>query len=492
MLISSIYANAYDIEQGGLYFSYINEGKDLQFDSCKAGTVALVIPDEVTYHDRIRKVTAIGSKACRGDSSIVAVAIPNSVLKIGDNAFVRTAITSLIIPGSVESIGTFAFAGCKALTSVSFGSGVKTIGEQAFMYCTGLKKVVLPVNLETLGKGAFEYCNNLEEVDIRSGNIQNLHGCPNIKKLTIGPKVNTLNALGDFAKNGKYLEQLNIDDLFTWCNLTLGTPLPLHEMSSGTPTKITIGGNPVGDLNIPDGVTKISKAIFNNWPITGVIIPNSVTELEAGCFANNKQLRTVVLGTGITRIPEGCFENSLVNNIQIPSTIREIGPRAFLGNTFPTITLPNTLRRIGRLAFKDSKLTSITIPNSVKFVGAGAFANNTDMAKADINCDTVDVNAFKNCKAMKQLTLGPNVKSFASTPIDNDPNFSKEITDGQIFSGCPLNTIISHIENPFPFVENMFEKDTYFNASLIIPSGTLNRYKSTDFWGKFIYITGSK
>ena len=492
MLISSIYASAYDIEQGGLYFSYINEGKDLQFDSCQAGVVALVIPDEVTYHDRTRKVTAIGSKACRGDSSIVAVAIPNTVVKIGDNAFVRTAITNLISPGSVEEMGTFAFAGCRSLTSVSFGSGVKTIGEQAFMYCVNLTKVVLPVNLETLGKRAFEFCQGLTELDIRSGNIQGLTNLPSVKKLTIGPKVNTLNVLSDYAKEGKYLEELNIDDLGTWCNLTLGNPLPLREISSGTPTKINIGGNPVGDLNIPDGVTRISKSIFNNWPITGVIIPNSVTELEEGCFANNKQLRTVSIGTGITKIPEGCFENSMVNNLQLPSTIREIGARAFMGNTFPTITLPSTLRRIGRMAFKGSKLTSITIPNSVKFVGAAAFADIADLSRADVNCDTLDCNAFKNCTSMKQLTLGPNVKCFASTPIDTEPRYEKDITDGQIFIGCPLNAVICHFENPFPFVENMFEKDTYFNATLMIPSGTMNRFKSTDFWGKFIYITASK
>lgn len=153
MLLGSIYANAYDIELNGLYYSYINEGRELEFDSCNAGTQVLVIPDEVTYHDRSRNVTAVGANACNKDSSIISIAIPNTVTKIGNNAFARTSIQTLIIPSSVVSIGDFAFSGCKSLVSVQFGSNVKTIGDLAFFYCTGLTKVTLPVNLETRQRG---------------------------------------------------------------------------------------------------------------------------------------------------------------------------------------------------------------------------------------------------------------------------------------------------------------------------------------------------
>ena len=492
MLLGSIYANAYDIELNGLYYSYINEGRELEFDSCNAGTQVLVIPDEVTYHDRSRNVTAVGANACNKDSSIISIAIPNTVTKIGNNAFARTSIQTLIIPSSVVSIGDFAFSGCKSLVSVQFGSNVKTIGDLAFFYCTGLTKVTLPVNLERLGSEAFGNCTALTEIDIRSGNIVKLCEVPNVRKLTIGPKVNSLNALADFKRQGKYLEELWIDDLFSWCNLSLKAPLPLHEVSSGTSTKIYVGGKPVGILQIPDGVTKITKSIFNNWPITGVNVPNSVTELEDGCFANNHQLTNVVLGVGVTAIPDRCFENSGVNSIQISATLKSIGARAFYGNKFPTITLPNTLKKIGCMAFMNSKLTAVTIPNSVKIVGAGAFMNCTDLNAADINCDTLDVNAFKNDKNLKRITLGPNVKHFAQTIIDSDPKFASQFTDGEIFKGCPLMNIISYIENPFPFAQNMFEKDTYYNASLMIPGGTMNRYKSQDFWSAFIYAQAMK
>lgn len=494
MLVSSIYASAYDIELNGLYYTYINEGKELRFDSCNVSIKALVIPDEVTYHDRSRNVTAINEKACQNDSALISLAIPNTVKTIGATAFSRTSLSSLIIPSSVTSIGSFAFSGCKSIGSIQFGSNVKKIGEYAFMYCTGLKSVILPLNLEVLGHDAFSYCVNLETLDIKSGEIQRLTNCPGIKKLIIGKKVTSLNVLDDFTKGTtkKYLDELRIEDLFSWCNIVLKCPLPLHETSdgSGQHTAIFLNGKPVSELVIPEGVTKISRSIFNNWPITGVTIPNSVNEIEEAAFANNRQLSKVVIGAGITSIPNRCFENSLVSTIQISPNIREIGERAFCGNSFPTITLPTSLRRISHMAFNSCKLTSITIPNSVKFVGSGAFSECHDLAKAEINCDTLDVAVFKNDKALRNLTIGNSVKCFATNVIDADPKYTESITNGQLFAGCPLSVIISYVENPFNFPENSFEKDTYYNASLLIPGGVQNRYKSTDFWNKFIYVEG--
>lgn len=156
MLLGSIYANAYDIEpEWPLLFIYKWRPRVGVWQTRNAGTQVLVIPDEVTYHDRSRNVTAVGANACNKDSSIISIAIPNTVTKIGNNAFARTSIQTLIIPSSVVSIGDFAFSGCKSLVSVQFGSNVKTIGDLAFFYCTGLTKVTLPVNLERLGSEAF-------------------------------------------------------------------------------------------------------------------------------------------------------------------------------------------------------------------------------------------------------------------------------------------------------------------------------------------------
>ena len=65
-----------------IYYNYINEGLELElakYPSDYKGNV--IIPDEVTYMNRTRKVTNIG-KAFRDCKSLTSVTIPNSVTSI--------------------------------------------------------------------------------------------------------------------------------------------------------------------------------------------------------------------------------------------------------------------------------------------------------------------------------------------------------------------------------------------------------------------------
>ena len=86
------YDIAVDNEDGiTIYYNYINDGKELEVTyktymrSIYSGNV--VIPDEVTYMSRTRKVTSIGDCAFYSCSDLISVTIPNSVTSIGNHAF---------------------------------------------------------------------------------------------------------------------------------------------------------------------------------------------------------------------------------------------------------------------------------------------------------------------------------------------------------------------------------------------------------------------
>jgi hypothetical protein len=72
--------------------------------------------------------------------------IPGSVSSIGEYAFAGSSLstvcgcglTSVVIPSSVTSIGLEAFWGCQSLSSVTVGNGVASIGVGAFGYCQSL------------------------------------------------------------------------------------------------------------------------------------------------------------------------------------------------------------------------------------------------------------------------------------------------------------------------------------------------------------------
>ena len=75
-------------------------------------------------------------------SQATAVTIPNSVTRIGNDAFSYcTKLTSITIPDSVTSIGGYAFGSCKSLTSVEIGKGLASLGYVVFEGCENLSIV---------------------------------------------------------------------------------------------------------------------------------------------------------------------------------------------------------------------------------------------------------------------------------------------------------------------------------------------------------------
>ncbi len=65
------------------------------------------------------------------------------VTTIGDRAFNRSKITSVVIPSSVTTIGESAFFCCEGLTEIEIPDSVTSIGIMAFGKCIGLKRVKL-------------------------------------------------------------------------------------------------------------------------------------------------------------------------------------------------------------------------------------------------------------------------------------------------------------------------------------------------------------
>jgi hypothetical protein len=76
--------------------------------------------------------------------------VPDTVTKIGENAFCEAEFQAVILPQGLESIGWYAFSYCENLTSVVIPDGVTSLGKEAFQECTSLETAEIPDSVDSL------------------------------------------------------------------------------------------------------------------------------------------------------------------------------------------------------------------------------------------------------------------------------------------------------------------------------------------------------
>ena len=109
-------------------------------------------------------VTSIGNSAFKGCIGLTAVDMPNSVTYIGTYAFDNcTALESVKLSNALETIDQAAFRRCSLLKNVIIPNSVEVINELAFE-STALKTIVIPSSVNTIGPSTFLWVHPLESM----------------------------------------------------------------------------------------------------------------------------------------------------------------------------------------------------------------------------------------------------------------------------------------------------------------------------------------
>ena len=210
-------------------------------------------------------------------SKLKTVVIPANATTIGNSAFEQCAsLISIDIPANVETIGTAVFGGCSSLATVTFenGSQLKTIGGGssyygAFSYCTALTSIEIPASVETIEAAAFLFCSSLATVTFEKGS----------QLKTIGGGGSSYYGAFGQLKNLMTVDMSACTQVKTIGESAFDGDSELRLFKIGTETPPTCGRdafsgiNPYSVLKVPSGCADAYKAKsgWNNFAsITGL------------------------------------------------------------------------------------------------------------------------------------------------------------------------------------------------------------------------------
>ena len=122
---------------------------------------SIAIPEYITYQG-LELPIIIGNGAFGGCKKLADVYIPNTVIRIGYNAFYGTALYN--DPANWEN-GALCIDGCLINASryipeeYTINDGVRLIADYAFEHCTSLRHLSIPNSVKSFGYRAFYSCS---------------------------------------------------------------------------------------------------------------------------------------------------------------------------------------------------------------------------------------------------------------------------------------------------------------------------------------------
>ncbi len=204
---------------------------------------------------------------------------------------------------------------------------------------------------------------------------------------------------------------------------------------------------------LPEGVVSIGKAAFPFMGLEEINIPSTVREIGSTAFGYDRWLNCeLVIPEGVEEIRYQTFNecNQLTISPKLPDSLKKIGEHAFSMTRFDNIVFPDGLEEIGQGAFQDCGLYSVHLPNTCTDIGDMAFqlSKNIEEIVMPDNLESIPFGLFSMCDGLKTLTIHENCRhieeaAFMLCSNLREINFNQKLeTIGyDAFYGCSLKML---------------------------------------------------
>ena len=186
-------------------------------------------------------------------------------------------------------------------------------------------------------------------------------------------------------------------------------------------------------FTIPQGVITIEAFAFSNCSLEELVIPSTVKNIENAALSGN--IKHLLVDDGNTAY---CVRDGLLLTKDNKTVLRYVGDES-------TVEVPLGVTHIATGAFARTALANITLPQTVQTICNGAFSDclNLETITLPQSLTSIEQYAFYGCKKLAGIALPDSLKSIGRNAFEECSSLTEiEIPqgvtelDGKMFGGC--------------------------------------------------------
>lgn len=262
------------------------------FFTCKSLT-------SITFNEGLKK---IGTSAFY-KVPVTEISLPESLTELGRKAFYScNKLTSISLPASLTALNAGTFMDCSSLKSISIPENVTEIGDECFLRAA-ITEITIPASVEKLGTSIFAQ-TALTEIKLASGN--------NAFTLVDGVLYDSARKLL-YAVPMKGKTNVKVDDKCIginggafWGSEVTDVTLPEGMLAIDD---YAFCQSSLANINFPAKMTYIGEQGFADTQLTEITLPANMPYVLDGAFAGCEKLTSVTIPSGVKLIYNHAFHN---------------------------------------------------------------------------------------------------------------------------------------------------------------------------------------